>query len=782
MLSYVRPGDELWDVPVVVYCVWCLVLTISTLIALSCLNRETRKFNKRLARAESKYEKETGMAYEKVTDMAYLDNLLARYVRSKLGLGALATLAKSFSKDNTDHGDTEQLRKDILDWFDLRVTELQSMNYNAKQIKRTILAALKAGLMKHPLDVRGSRRSLEAAKLFLSMDERKANPKHKISFLETSISLPRVEQHDDSDSTRTVCPTVACDWIAAFTLNTLSYLVSLPNSTALLFTFLSFCAWFLDTVTDMSIINQLWMFRLPIQYPTTDPDLSNATYLTYQTLTIDLYAPLLLLLLLFSIVFTLLSCSCSRLTDKYRIACDMSRPETEAPGHTDEDPTSMLSRYDFNISSAITSSLPQFSLQFAAYTIIIYLLHTLKGINSDEDLRSTIDEKLEEFSFSSLWMSGIASAIALIIAQYTAFKIQHEHCLTLAQRALYLLACTLNSISMMCSCLMLVVVVFLPAATYIGRYHIMAIVILGGAVLGIGFVMSGVLAGFGLDPTKIYTDRVNTSLNTDGLLTAYLRFTQTGEGKWKSILGATTLIGRIFSLVTVNLFLPPSQLLAHPFLKFYSNSPRSPALHYAIAKQVIYYNILTILSVIMVCVDIGEYGFNYNITPNTRNLLIYANVCGVPCLLLALFTLFKFYSSFDLWSSNGVHLVFQGEASKGEYYEQVNDTTFSIVNHTTQVEDLNQVEADDLTEKDVIEADMEPPIADSTNIVSEKEQNESVEADRLTIVKKQSKILLRQQSARLNRRLKRSCLANCLFDIATVEPSGRWIDVSDMSY
>ena len=75
--------------------------------------------------------------------------------------------------------------------------------------------------MKHPLDVRGSRRSLEAAKLFLSMDARKANPKHKISFLETSISLPQMEQHDDSDSTRTVCPTVACDWIAAFTLNTL---------------------------------------------------------------------------------------------------------------------------------------------------------------------------------------------------------------------------------------------------------------------------------------------------------------------------------------------------------------------------------------------------------------------------------------------------------------------------------------------------------------------------------------------------------------------------------
>ena len=55
---------------------------------------------------------------------------------------------------------------------------------------------------------------------------------------------------------------------------------------------------------------------------------------------------------------------------------------------------------------------------------------------------------------------------------------------------LYFLACTFNTIAMMCSCLILVVVVFLPAATFIGRYHIMAILILLGVLLGkfsIGF-------------------------------------------------------------------------------------------------------------------------------------------------------------------------------------------------------------------------------------------------------------------------------------------------------
>ena len=38
------------------------------------------------------------------------------------------------------------------------------------------------------------------------------------------------------------------------------------------------------------------------------------------------------------------------------------------------------------------------------------------------------------FSFVSLWFSGIGSALALIVAQYSAFKIQHEHSLTLSQR------------------------------------------------------------------------------------------------------------------------------------------------------------------------------------------------------------------------------------------------------------------------------------------------------------------------------------------------------------
>ncbi|XP_023347841.1 uncharacterized protein LOC111716592 [Eurytemora carolleeae] len=363
-----------------------------------------------------------------------------------------------------------------------------------------------------------------------------------------------------------------------------------------------------------------------------------------------------------------------------------------------------------------------------------------------------------------------------------------------------MISCIFNTISMMCSSLILVVVILIPAATYIGRYHIMAIVILGATVLGIGFLISATLAGFGLDPTKIQTDRIITVYNTNGLLTSFLRFTQTGQGKWKTVLGATTLIGRIFSLVTINLFLPPSQLLVHPFLRFYSTTPRSPALHYAIAKQIIYYNILTLLSSILLCVDIDQYGFNYNITQTTRNLLIYANISGVPCVFIALFILFKFYSSYDLWSSNGVHLVYlQDKMNESSDPEIANQTEYSVLQDSSVGADTENITT--LGEGEVEPEDNEvgEPGAESTKLDPEDEDmNESTEADRMTAVRKQSKmlrvrqgvgtsslyrrgkkVLLRKQKERLNRRIQGSCLGGCIVDIAVVDTRGRWMDVSD---
>ena len=82
----------------------------------------------------------------------------------------------------------------------------------------------------------------------------------------------------------------------------------------------------------------------------------------------------------------------------------------------------------------MTASLPQFCLQFSSYMVILYLLETLKGLSVDKATQETVQQKIDTFAFSSLWFSGIGSALSLIVAQYTAFKIQHEHDLTLGQR------------------------------------------------------------------------------------------------------------------------------------------------------------------------------------------------------------------------------------------------------------------------------------------------------------------------------------------------------------
>ena len=97
----------------------------------------------------------------------------------------------------------------------------------------------------------------------------------------------------------------------------MNLVVSHPNALPAVTVFLSFIIWLYDIITDAVIIQVLWDFKLPTMYPVNESMLeSDITYLSYQTLTIDLYAPLLLLILLFSLMYTLMSCSCSRISDR----------------------------------------------------------------------------------------------------------------------------------------------------------------------------------------------------------------------------------------------------------------------------------------------------------------------------------------------------------------------------------------------------------------------------------------------------------------------------------
>ena len=93
---------------------------------------------------------------------------------------------------------------------------------------------------------------------------------------------------------------------------------------------------------------------------------------------------------------------------------------------------------------------------------------------------------------------------------------------------------------MMTSCVVFVMLVFLPCSAYVGRYHIMALVILGGALLLVSFLIikikmcdksfsqvatlvSITLAIFGLDASSLKADRVISKLQSPSLLTGFLR-------------------------------------------------------------------------------------------------------------------------------------------------------------------------------------------------------------------------------------------------------------------
>jgi len=152
-----------WEVPVVVFLVWTLVLAVSTLIVLSCLRRETRRFSKRVSKPGGTRQE------EEVEGLEELDALMGEYVACKLAKGVLDRLSAAFSP-TSDSTHEEGLRQQVLAWFRQRVAELRGRGLAEKGIKRTLLAAVRTGLSRHPLDLRGSRRSLEAAQLLLTLE------------------------------------------------------------------------------------------------------------------------------------------------------------------------------------------------------------------------------------------------------------------------------------------------------------------------------------------------------------------------------------------------------------------------------------------------------------------------------------------------------------------------------------------------------------------------------------------------------------------------------------
>jgi len=264
--------SEAWEVPVVVFLVWTIVLAISTLIVLSCLRRETRRFSKRLQRAGGRDE---------VVGIDELDSMLAQFVAQRLGKGVLDRLAASFAPSKGGD-EEEEIRQRILTWFRHRVGELRSQGLPEKQIKRKLLAAIRCGLTKHPLDLRGSRRCLEAATLLLSLEkEGSGSPR-------LSSTLPNDQKKEELREQSLTCPTLPCDWLAAKTLHLLSLVVSHPNTITFFAITLSVLLWLYDCLSDIVVIDAFWQFKLPLMFPTDSNGEESLTYLSYQTLTVIL--------------------------------------------------------------------------------------------------------------------------------------------------------------------------------------------------------------------------------------------------------------------------------------------------------------------------------------------------------------------------------------------------------------------------------------------------------------------------------------------------------------
>ena len=72
------------------------MLVVASLIVLACLQRETKKFEKRLNKAKADSKEEL------VRDVHKLDSIMARYVHQFLGQGILEKLANSYADGEED--------------------------------------------------------------------------------------------------------------------------------------------------------------------------------------------------------------------------------------------------------------------------------------------------------------------------------------------------------------------------------------------------------------------------------------------------------------------------------------------------------------------------------------------------------------------------------------------------------------------------------------------------------------------------------------------------------
>ena len=89
--------------PVVLFCVWTVVLVVASIIVLACLGRETKKFKKKLARGKG------NPSSVAVGDLKHLEGVVAKWVQQFLGQGVLEKLASNFSGEENNK-ETEQLR------------------------------------------------------------------------------------------------------------------------------------------------------------------------------------------------------------------------------------------------------------------------------------------------------------------------------------------------------------------------------------------------------------------------------------------------------------------------------------------------------------------------------------------------------------------------------------------------------------------------------------------------------------------------------------------------
>ena len=132
-------------------------------------------------------------------------------------------------------------------------------------------------------------------------------------------------------------------------------------------------------------------------------------------------------------------------------------------------------------------------------------------------------------------------------------------------RTSYLIGCGFNSLAMMSACCLLFILLSLTTFWFLAQHHILTLVFLMAVIMVIGVFVRVCMCLIGIQVNSV--DTINVYPRKRSLQSVTEKIGEKQNIIYYIIYFCVNDIGGIISCITINIFLPPSNVTIHPFEK-----------------------------------------------------------------------------------------------------------------------------------------------------------------------------------------------------------------------